>query len=536
MRLQERLGTNIPRLLNKHLALAVACGLGLSSGVSGCVSQPQGSEPQDAEPLDSGAPSAKPSVPGKTPSPGDSSAIPPDASDASKTSDRSPSTPVTPASTLPVSPLDPNAPLYRLPTGEAARQALCSRAANEGRQDKVIQTFCDDAPPTVTSLKQLQSALKIDTTTIDFALSAHSTSLSVRNTSAINPRAILFQGSGSDLLTLGYTRGEQAAEIIVRDANSNNLNFYVGAYTQPCNASHNCAPADLLTPTTESDWVEFSLYPSEDLENTEFDCNSCHLVGNQRILRLQEFQSPWMHWLSLSTREGNELLDDFHAAHGMAEEYAGIPGSRISSANMLEFEVFLSQNGFGTQPNEFPPQELDSAGMKKWNRNHLNSLQGKAIPVPYFKAHVSDPDKLSAMTSAYAAYMSGSSTDLPDIRDLFLTQDLDKMGGIHVPSQLTGQELVTAACSQCHDDRLNQTITRARFNVDLAKFSDLKGGVLVGADRDVGLARAIARVRLPETDIAHMPPARVRSLSSSQVDALVAYFCSQMSQPSAECP
>jgi hypothetical protein len=59
-----------------------------------------------------------------------------------------------------------------------------------------------------------------------------------------------------------------------------------------------------------------------------------------------------------------------------------------------------------------------------------------------------------------------------------------------------------AACGQCHNYRLDQTLTRARFNVDLAKMS---------AEQ---LKLAITRMNLPLYDPQVMPPPRFGVLNT----------------------
>jgi hypothetical protein len=448
----------------------------------------------------------------------------------------------------------PNAPLVGLPTGEDQRTVLCERAAREGRSDRVIDTFCGAARPSIGSLTDLQRALGIsfdEVVGLQFVLGGHSASLSVRGTSAINPRAIFMRGFGaSDALAMAYTRGEQAAEIIARDRLSGELNFYFGVYEQPCNEDGPCKPQDVLTPATESGWTVFSVYPQQDFANTILDCDTCHLVqsplgGSRRIMRFQELENPWTHWFRNNTPGGIALLADFTAAHGLDETYAGIPGSRIAASQPAALEQFVRLAGFGNQPNEFNTRriELEVSGTSvgqpfengtpgaspTWNALNARFLQGEVIPVPYHDVKVTDAAALAQMTDAYVQHRtSGAGAHLPDIREVFREDRMYEMGGMHIDPTLQGQALLTAACAQCHNSRLDQNITRARFNADLSKLSDLQGGVRTGAERDATLRLAIERLRLPETDIARMPPARLRELSGEQIQTLSVFLCSQL--------
>jgi mono/diheme cytochrome c family protein len=75
---------------------------------------------------------------------------------------------------------------------------------------------------------------------------------------------------------------------------------------------------------------------------------------------------------------------------------------------------------------------------------------------------------------------------------------------------MDAQSILTQACSQCHNDRLDQSLSRAHFNVDLSKVSR--------GEKDA----AITRLRLPGTNPRAMPPRRFRTLSPAARAALIA--------------
>jgi hypothetical protein len=74
---------------------------------------------------------------------------------------------------------------------------------------------------------------------------------------------------------------------------------------------------------------------------------------------------------------------------------------------------------------------------------------------------------------------------------------------------LDGKGVLLQACAQCHNGRLDQTVSRARFDVDLDR--------LGRSQKD----RAIERLLLPEGDPRHMPPARLRSLDQEATTRLI---------------
>jgi mono/diheme cytochrome c family protein len=75
---------------------------------------------------------------------------------------------------------------------------------------------------------------------------------------------------------------------------------------------------------------------------------------------------------------------------------------------------------------------------------------------------------------------------------------------------LSGEEVLIQACSQCHNERLNQQQSRARFRADLNGLSR--------AEKDA----AIARLSLPPNSIHAMPPARLRVLSQEARERAIA--------------
>lgn len=87
------------------------------------------------------------------------------------------------------------------------------------------------------------------------------------------------------------------------------------------------------------------------------------------------------------------------------------------------------------------------------------------------------------------------------------------------------------ACTQCHNSRLDQTISRARFNIDLNASSNLSGGVLTSSERDAEIALAINKLQLPAEDVCKMPPESFRTLDPAELDLVISYLCSQKVNP-----
>ncbi|MDH5257499.1 MAG: cytochrome c [Gammaproteobacteria bacterium] len=464
-------------------------------------------------------------------------------------------------------------PLAGFPGGAQQIGILCARLQAQNAQNVVRDAFCGATPPTITGITDLQSALGLGFVSPNatgrrnngrqgnpaFVLTGHSSSLVARLTSAINPRALIFTPSrggnaNPGFVVMGYVRGDQFAEIVTSDRVTGELQFFLVTFKQACNLTHSCTPGDLLTPLVESNWIEYTVFGQTDLKNTILDCLQCHQTGGpgtQSILRMQELANPWAHFFRNNRQGGTVLIADFQAAHGLNENYAGIPAQLIDASDPALLENLVRNNGFGNQPNVFnsrrilnqvnntpgQPANNDTPGVSaRWQAIYNNTVLGQAIAVPYHDIKVTDSAKLASLTASYQAVVNGTLavSDLPDIRDVFLDAGLRDMG-FKVMAGLDGQQIITQACTQCHNSNLDQTITRARFNVDLSRMSDTQGGVLTGTARDVEIGLAIARLNLPPEDVRKMPPELFKTLDRAEIDAATSYLCAQMTVPGAQC-
>jgi hypothetical protein len=416
-----------------------------------------------------------------------------------------------------------------LATGQKQTDRLCSRLHT--RVDRVLQVFCAGTPA-ISSFVELRAALGLASNQNDiyrgFALTGQSTALAAHSVSAINPRIIFIlpQTDTDELVLLAFARGEQTAEIVVRNQKEE-LQFYLVTFSQDCNhAPGGCFPGDLLTETAESGWHDMNVYAEEDLENTPLDCRVCHQPdgpGTPKFLRMQERDAPWSHWFWRQSVGGRAVLADYAAAKGN-EAFAGVPGDAIitSQPGLLNFALFSV--GTPDQPNAFASaqieQDVEASAAEQggqqpsdnsvpgqsetWNALYERSKRGEAIPVPYHDVKVTDPDKLARMTQAYVDYREGrlARADLPDLRAVYPDDELLRAQlGLTTEPGLDGNGVLLQACSLCHNARLDRGLSRSRFNVDLSK--------LDRAEK----TRAIARLSLPSSDPSAMPPSHARGLS-----------------------
>jgi hypothetical protein len=423
-----------------------------------------------------------------------------------------------------------------LATGAAQHKRLCGRH----RDDIVADRFCGRQAPKIRSFIELRDALGLgpedDSRYAGFALNGHSTALSSRSVSAINPRLILLRpsGLGAEFLALAFVRGEQFAETVVKDRATGEFRFYLTRYTQACNEAPNgCSPGDLLTEAVEADWKTVDVYAEEDLVNTPLDCLVCHQPdgpGTPKLLRMQEFEPPWNHWFYHLATGGRALIADYLAAKG-DEPFAGITYVNDSNPGLLSSTLRFENSG--GQPNAYVSTTIEAeveesaalAGGKQpednsvpgesetWKALYARANAGKAIGVPYHDVKVTDSAKLARMTQAYVDYREGrmARQDLPDIRDVRPDDPtlLAHMGLATEPG-LDGEGVLLQACAQCHNARLDQTLSRARFHVNINKLSR--------AEKEL----AIARISLTEDDPSLMPPARFRTLSAEAKKRLIA--------------
>jgi hypothetical protein len=424
----------------------------------------------------------------------------------------------------------------KLLTGEAQLDRMCARP----NADVVTDLFCHGAAPPISGIADLRDALGLRAATDElehgFAITGHSTSLVRRSVSAINPRMIYVRRRTEDreITALAFARGEQFSEIVVRNRFDGELQFYLVKFYLPCEErAEGCTHGDLLTESTESGWTGYDIYGEEDLVNTPLDCRVCHQPagpGTQKLLRMQELEAPWNHWFFRLSEGGQSLIEDYYAAKG-EESFAGVPGVdiRYSQPGLLAFAVSTSSP---PQTNLFASREIQDeversaaelggnqpldntvpGQSETWNEINERANDGEAIPVPYHDVKVTDPEKLAAMTRAYADYRAGNLAReaLPDIRDIY-PDDPELMGrmGLSTRPGMSGEEVLLQACSLCHNEKLDQTVSRSRFDVDLSR-----------VDRDTR-ERAIARIQLPRDSSAAMPPSQFRQLSDEARERLI---------------
>lgn len=438
-----------------------------------------------------------------------------------------------------------------LPTGEEQRERLCQR----GHTDRIAQAICGESPASITGLVDLQAALGIAyqkpklhvTENVSgnaragnpaFVFIGHTTSLTARMVSPINPRAIVFtppvHTARSANLTpadfkkdpafvaMAFTRGEQIVELVDRDAKSGDLRFFVVRFEQACNARpEGCNSYELFTPAIETDWTRVTVYDDSDLENTPADCNVCHQPdghGTPRKLLMQAIRTPWTHFFRRNRDGGKKQIARYRLAHTEEEAYAGIPGSEILYSDPAQLEGLVENEGFMKQPILLHAQaivdEIEQKGLKDtpalslaWQLEYKRGLKGQIPGVGFPVVDFLDTDRLQRAAKAYSAVVAGRAArdKAPYLGDMHREEVLYRVNLAPKPDK-DGRGILLNTCRRCHNPTRNQQLSRARFDVD--KIDQLPA---------TELDRARKRLVLPIDDPKRMPPARFGRLSDAEV-------------------
>ncbi|MDD9968541.1 MAG: hypothetical protein OXR73_20035 [Myxococcales bacterium] len=419
-------------------------------------------------------------------------------------------------------------------TADGGRPTLCARP----RQDAVRDVFCGEVPPILTSLRDLQEALgllvdpsgRLIDPGVSVAALGHSTALSGHRVSPINPRLIM----SAPPLFLAYQRGVQKVEMIA-STGAGGLNFYLLRFEQTCNQRpEGCLPGDLYTARVERQWLSWSLEDDEDLKNTAEDCRQCHQRARALpALLMRELNNPWTHFFLPIISEtpsgpgvrGEDLLRDYVAAKG-DEPYGGFLLSTLSpiAPFVLESLVGIEQPLLFDAPtieNERWPLDPESGypsdpqPSPSWEAGYDAFKRGEQLPLPFLEARAVDVDKQTALSGAYALHRSGEARpeELPDLSDIFPDDPLVRARiGLQTEPGADAVDVMIQACGPCHNDVLDQAVSRARFNINL------------WALEPDAVKTAIERIERAPGEQGAMPPPEARKLDADGRERLLDYL------------
>jgi hypothetical protein len=187
----------------------------------------------------------------------------------------------------------------------------------------------------------------------------------------------------------------------------------------------------------------------------------------------------------------------------------------VHPSRPIALQRLLMNNAFANQPNKFDSMtiraEMANGSSPTWNAICAHAVAGDEIMVPYYGVPQTDPTKIANAVQAYVDVRSGAlpPDQLPDLADVFL--DAAEPAMSHAPAPgLDGRGILTHMCRHCHNGRLDQSISRSRFNVeDLDNLSPSMK------------QEAIRRLQLDARDIYKMPPRRFHTLSQAEIDLAI---------------
>lgn len=451
------------------------------------------------------------------------------------------------------------------PRGSRSLEEICAR----NNHDPIATALCASPRPTITRLTELLEAVGLgEGDARSFAATGNSTSLVAKFASPLNPRVVVFSAEGfalNQMRAAGFLRGEQFVELMGYDPVKADLNLYLLRFRQACNDKpEGCGLSDLVTPRIEQDWTGFTLAQDSDLVNTPEDCLICHQPkgpGSKKVPRMQEIIQPWMHWFparqfTVTDEPGVELTEShrvvggmFLAAHQGEERYAGIRVEHLlvdltvggidaqlpMPAGPNELETFvqdfseLANTPVPDLPGDYAPNpsatdfpfdpglvlaERDLGQRDTWATYDKEVAAVRRIPVPFYDIDTTEPLRRAASTAAYRQVRDGLSPQsaMLDPRDVFSDAARDALN--QVPRQdRSAIDLLARYCGRCHNERLDQSVSRARFRWD---------GV---AKLEAGYREAIiARLNLPDDHENKMPPARFSKLPPWAIERLTSYL------------
>jgi len=444
-----------------------------------------------------------------------------------------------------------------------ARPGFCEREDD----DAVRGLFCGAEPPDIRSLAELQAALGVTPGSpaaqerpvyhgdggqsgsaagvrdperyyVRYpVLLGHSTALAGQLVSPLNPRAILL-GLGT---ALAFQRGVQQVEIASLSRARKEFNFYLLRFERACGDEHSgCGNAELYTQRIENDWTALRVQDAEELENTPEDCLPCHKRGRETTtLLMREFERPWTHFFEpydpsdperapVARRElpgvqGADLMRDYREARN-DEPYANVDVTTFPEAtpSVLQTATGRLQPLFFDAEKilaeRYPARDAEPQGSPTWERAYEAFKRGEQLALPYLETRATDPEKQARLADAYRRHAQGELDDaeLPDLADIFPDDPkLRARIGLATEPDATPAEALIQACGACHNDVLNQSLTRARFNIDISRMPQ--------AELDL----AIERIERGRHEAGAMPPPAARQLHPEAQAKLVAWLRSE---------
>jgi hypothetical protein len=449
--------------------------------------------------------------------------------------------------------------------GAARGLPSVSTACSDGNADPIARALCQSPRPAIRGLADLYRVLGLETFVEErlTAATTHSVGLAGRLVSALNPRVFVFSSYArnhaldvDNIAALAFTRGEQAVELVGYDPTAGDFNFYLLVFDQACNSAR-CTPADLFGATIEDGWASWTFYADHDLEDTRFDCLSCHRpdgAGAPKRLLMRQLHDPWMHWSnfarfnpaflcsgsalppgsaeppSVEIRGDDLRLVEQVGTDGAAALYARVPFAELSSAasghDFSSFVVLAAQAIESAHPEAYlrraEPMLFDSrrilcegsiGRMDTW-REYRSNLLARGVPVPYHALDVLDPQQRSDAVADFFGYLGRrSSDDAFQIAASLMSDGTEEAVGFVPSPSDDAPTILRQMCIRCHDGATDTRLRRARFNAE--KLDD------VGAEAAAVIWK---RLTAPRSAPDLMPPLHAGELPPWAIERIAAFL------------
>ena len=433
-------------------------------------------------------------------------------------------------------------------TGQAQTARVCARGAG----DRVAQALCASPPAAISSLEELYGALELGSPDKRrLAATTHSLSLSGRTVSGANPRVVVLADNSvpgglpyEGVVATAFARGEQQVELVALDPATYEYNFYLLRFVQRCNASR-CTSEDLLTGRVENGWTDWTLYADTDLEDTPFDCLSCHRPfggDTHKLLLMRQDLDPWMHWSDFRVFDENDCptrppegvepkviassdgLDLLASLEGEDGKYAGISVSELLAAPsgdaltdfLVDAELMITASPLPPHPyaqmslrtRETLCERYYTGESPSWEADSLAS-RSRGLPFPHYEPDVLDQTARSELLASGADFWrEREDVDPFDTLTSLLAPEVAAAVGFAPRESDTALEILQGMCGRCHAPDVNPRLERSRFNiaasVDPATFDEVS-----------------RRLSLPPTSPEAMPPRRAGTLPQWAIDRVL---------------
>jgi cytochrome c553 len=159
-----------------------------------------------------------------------------------------------------------------------------------------------------------------------------------------------------------------------------------------------------------------------------------------------------------------------------------------------------------------------------WEAGYEAFKRGEQLALPYFDQRATDLDKQKQLAGVYRRYHAGELDvhEVPDLSDIYPDDPNERARmGLQTEPDASAEDVLIQACASCHNNILDQEISRARFNIDVSRL-----------DREE-LDIALDRIQRDRNEPGVMPPPESRQLDDAGRKRLMEFLKREqhMSEP-----